>query len=44
LDYNVRFKENVQLVGLGFVVLIVVGLCVFDAKENDVNSLVGLFS
>ena len=40
VDYNVRFKENIRIVSTVFIVPVFTSLLVFDARENDVNSVV----
>jgi len=44
VDYNIKFKENVQLASLVFIVPSTIFLTVFDAKENDINDLVTTFN
>ena len=42
-EYNLRFKENIQIVALSAIVPVMIILAVFDARENDVNTVVSFF-
>ena len=43
VDYNRRFKTNVQIVALACIAPLITFLSVFDARENDVNALVSYY-
>ena len=40
VEYNVRFKENIEIVSLVLIAPILSSILVFDAKENDLNKFV----
>jgi hypothetical protein len=42
-EYNLRFYENVRLVALSTIAPAVYMLSVFDARENDINTVVNSF-
>merc|ERR1711957_555202 len=43
VNYNIKFKDNIKLASLVFVVPSVIFWSVFDAKENDINALLSTF-
>ena len=44
VEYNMRFKENLQIVSLVLIAPIITSISVFDAKESDINHAISTFT
>ena len=44
VEYNMRFKENLQIVSLVLIAPVITSISVFDAKESDINHAISTFT
>lgn len=44
VEYNMRFKENLQIVSLVLIAPVIISISVFDAKESDINRAISTFT
>jgi len=44
VEYNMKFKENIEIICLVIIAPILISISVFDTEQNDVNACVSAVS